>query len=228
MTSTLPERVEVEKILHACYIFSACPQRRRHPPTNEDTNPSPLEKGPPMRRAIPIVTGETYHIYSKSIYGYIIFTSDEEYQRMLQIMRYNLSGHKGPKLSEFLQSKLVRDKGFDAALADLHPTGEGGGLAILAYCLMPTHIHLIARQTRDAGLRIFMQKTMDSYSQYFNRRHNRKGPLWQGRYGASPISTDEQLAEKIAYVHNNPVKDLGLVRPEDWRYSSANNLHPLR
>ncbi len=182
-----------------------------------------------MRRKIDLCTGETYHIYTKSIYGYVIFPTEREYERMIQIMRYNLFKHNGPKFTEFIRSYQVKTTDFTTSLNNLHPTGKGGGLVeILAYCLMPTHIHLIARQTMDEGIRLFTQKTLNSYSQYFNRLHNRKGPLWQGRFGASLIRDDDQLEEKIAYVNNNPVKDLGYRRPEDWKYSSLDLLHPSR
>ena len=174
-----------------------------------------------MRRVTPLVTGQTYHVYTKSIYGYVVFPTEREYERMIQIMRYYLTGPHERSFSQFIRSCPVRNIGFDLALKNLHTFRKcGGAINIIAYCLMPTHIHLILKQETDSGIEGYMKRVLSGFSQYFNQLHNRKGPLWQTRFGASLIQSDEQLIEKIAYVHNNPVKDLGIARQEDWPYSS--------
>jgi len=173
-----------------------------------------------MRRKTPLVTGETYHVYTKSIYGYVIFPTEREYNRMMALIKYYRLPQKGPRFSLFIASYSCKKEGFEKALNLLHPGGDGGLVEILAFCIMPTHLHFILKQVAEHGIYTFMSRILNGYSLYFNTLHNRKGPLWQERFGASLIRTDEKLAEKIAYVHNNPVKDLGVARPEDWPYSS--------
>jgi len=67
-----------------------------------------------------------------------------------------------------------------------------------------------------------MKDIQSGYSQYFNLRHNRQGPLWQGRFGNRIITSEKQLTDTINYIHFNPVKDLQYSKPELWPYSSYN------
>jgi len=180
-----------------------------------------------MRRVFPPKTGETHHVYTKSIYHYVIFPSEREYLRMIDLARYFRVDHKGPSFSRFIETAAYKTRGFENAFNLLYPGGGGGWVEIKAYCLMPTHIHFILRQTKDNGIRTFISRLLTSFSLYFNRLHNRKGPLWQERFGASFIRNDAQLAEKIDYVHDNPVKDLGMTSAADWPYSSYRHLHGL-
>ena len=89
----------------------------------------------------------------------------------------------------------------------------------LAYCLMDNHLHLLL-ETPDPNLSAGMQWLHGGYAQYFNRRHNRTGHLFQGRYGAVRIKSDGQMCVTARYLARNPV-DAGLCRrPSDWRWSS--------
>ncbi len=88
-----------------------------------------------------------------------------------------------------------------------------------SYCLMPNHYHLFL-QTPRGHLHQFMQDLNSQYSQYYNRRHRRVGPLFQGRYRALLVDTREYALDISRYIHLNPVK-AGLVkRPEAYHWSS--------
>jgi putative transposase len=89
----------------------------------------------------------------------------------------------------------------------------------LAYCLMPNHLHLLL-ETPHANLGAGMQQLQGGYAQAFNRRHERVGHVFQGRYGSVHITTDEQLWATAAYVALNPVTAGLCERPEQWRWSS--------
>ncbi len=66
-----------------------------------------------------------------------------------------------------------------------------GAIHLLAYCLMPNHFHLLIHQKNERALDEFMQSFMTRYTQYFNKRYKRIGPIYQGRYKAAMIETDE-------------------------------------
>jgi putative transposase len=90
---------------------------------------------------------------------------------------------------------------------------------LLAYCLMENHVHLLV-ETPEANLGDGMQRMHGLYAREFNGRHRRSGHVFQGRYGAVRIKTDEQLWMVAVYVAMNPV-DAGLCsRPEDRPWSS--------
>jgi putative transposase len=89
----------------------------------------------------------------------------------------------------------------------------------LSYCLMGTHFHLLV-QTRQPNLDRGMQQLKGGYAQRFNRRHERVGHLFQGRYGAVLIQQDSHLLEVFRYVARNPVKEGWCADPADWRWGA--------
>jgi putative transposase len=89
----------------------------------------------------------------------------------------------------------------------------------LAYCLMENHVHLLI-ETPEGNLGAGMGPLHSLYAQTFNERHGRVGHLFQGRYGATRVRTDEQLRNVAAYIAGNPVEAGLCVRPEHWRWSS--------
>lgn len=91
---------------------------------------------------------------------------------------------------------------------------------ILAYCIMPTHMHLILQQKQEDGISKFMSRIQNSYARFFNLRHVRKGPLWQGRFERIWIENDEHLLHETRYVHLNPVTAYLVEDPADWPHSS--------
>lgn len=76
---------------------------------------------------------------------------------------------------------------------------------ILCYCLMPNHFHLLVKQTSDTSITIFMNVLQLSYSKFFNTKYQRVGPLFQGRFKAKIVETDEYLLQLSAYIHRNPL-----------------------
>ncbi|MBA3976138.1 MAG: hypothetical protein C0504_18175 [Candidatus Solibacter sp.] len=69
----------------------------------------------------------------------------------------------------------------------LKENSERAGLRILAYCLMPNHIHLIAAPREAASLAVALRRAHGRYAQYFNARKLRSGHLWQNRFFSCPM-----------------------------------------
>lgn len=88
-----------------------------------------------------------------------------------------------------------------------------------SYCLMNNHYHLVI-ETPDANLSIGMRQLNGVYTQKFNKRHNRIGHLFQGRYKAILIQKDSHLLEVCRYVVLNPVRAKISNIPEDYKWSS--------
>ena len=88
-----------------------------------------------------------------------------------------------------------------------------------AYCLMGNHYHLLI-ETPEANLVKGMSRLNSVYTQYVNRRHERVGHLFQGRYKSIVVEKEGYLKELCRYIVLNPVR-AGLVEsPELWRWSS--------
>ena len=88
-----------------------------------------------------------------------------------------------------------------------------------AWCLMDNHYHLLI-QTPDANLSKGMRQLNGVYTQTSNRRHDRVGHLFQGRFKAILVDSDAYLMELARYVVLNPVR-AGIIRkPEKWWWSS--------
>jgi putative transposase len=89
---------------------------------------------------------------------------------------------------------------------------------IHAFCLMPNHIHM-AVQVGDISLSRIMQSLCFRYTQWVNRRNDRVGHLFQGRYKAVLVNADSYLLELVRYIHLNPVR-AGMVKsPEEYLWS---------
>ena len=91
---------------------------------------------------------------------------------------------------------------------------------IHSYVLMSNHYHLIV-QTPEANLSACIQWLSVSYSIWFNKRHGRAGPLFQGRFKSIPVENSAWGYELSLYVHLNPVMRAGLGLEKKTRKSEA-------
>ena len=89
----------------------------------------------------------------------------------------------------------------------------------LAWCLMDNHYHLLI-QTPDANLSKGMRQLNGVYTQFSNRRHQRAGHLFQGRFKAILVDSDAYLLELLRYVVLNPVRAGMVNNAADWVWSS--------
>jgi len=88
-----------------------------------------------------------------------------------------------------------------------------------AFCLMSNHLHL-AIQVGDTSLSKIIQNISFRYTRYINKRKNRIGHLFQGRYKAVLVDADSYLLELVRYIHNNPVRAGMVAEPADYQWSS--------
>jgi REP element-mobilizing transposase RayT len=92
------------------------------------------------------------------------------------------------------------------------------GLTILAWCLMANHYHLVVT-TGDIDLWRSMARLQATVARNFNRQHRYLGRLWQSRYRARVITTDEYFRQVVAYVHLNPVSASIVDDPARYTFS---------
>ena len=171
------------------------------------------------RQRQPLVNGEFYHVMNKSIEGYKIFPQQKDYDRLLTLFHFFSMKEAPTKFSYFLEhDPLIEETGIHNRITEL--TTNNTHTKIIAYCLMPTHFHLLLQQVETRGISEMLRKSSNAYARYFNTKYKRKGTLWMSRFKSVLVENDEQLLHLTRYIHLNPVT-AGLVgKAENWSYSS--------
>lgn len=94
------------------------------------------------------------------------------------------------------------------------------GWLLFTYTLMTNHYHLLVELTREKTLSRGMHWLDGTYVQYFNRRHQRVGHLFQGRFGSQLVEKETYLLTVLRYIVLNPVRAGMVASPEDYPWSS--------
>lgn len=122
------------------------------------------------------------------------------------------AGHGARLLAKPALASIVQD-------ALLHSDGEAYALA--AWCVMPTHVHVLIERVGDAPLHKIIQRWKSFTAHAINRTEERTGTLWQREYFDRFMRSEQQFSWTIAYIENNPVAARLVESPEDWTFSSA-------
>ncbi|MEP6801197.1 MAG: transposase [Acidobacteriota bacterium] len=104
----------------------------------------------------------------------------------------------------------------------LHLLGLVAGQArwdIHAFCLMSNHYHLLV-ETPEAGLSDGLHDLNSRFAQWFNRRHKRRGHLFEGRFRGILVQKEAHLLELARYIVLNPVRAGLVAEAAEWRWSS--------
>ena len=105
-------------------------------------------------------------------------------------------------------------------LARMKQVSQTRELELIAFVLMPNHLHLLLRQS-EANLYEAMQELFSRYAQRQNKKYERKGHLFGGPYRQAVCLDDAYALTVSLYIHLNPVR-AGLVhQPTDYRWSSC-------
>lgn len=106
------------------------------------------------------------------------------------------------------KSEIFNDqKDYLRFLKRLHEYKEQYNISILCYCLMPNHFHLLLRSSNSSSITGFMLRLSTSYAKYFNIKYGLVGRIFQERFRAKIVDTDEYLLHLSRYIHLNPVSD---------------------
>lgn len=141
----------------------------------------------PSRNVLKIDLPDSYyHIYARGASRQEIFREPADYYVFLELFRRYLSPEEIKDSAGIPYVKLHED------------------IELLCYCLIPNHFHLLVYQINDHAMQRLMRGVMTAYSRYFNKKYNRSGGLFESRYKASRIGSDEYLMHITRYIHLNP------------------------
>ncbi|MFT5280660.1 MAG: putative transposase [Flavobacteriaceae bacterium] len=132
---------------------------------------------------------ECYHIYNRGVDKRIVFVDTKDFDRFLSSLKQLNKGANNEKL-----------------------------VSIISFCLLLNHFHLILSPLIEKGVEGFMHKLGTSYTNYFNKKYDRKGSLFEGPYKSKYIDKDTYFSYLVSYVTLNHVVH-GIS--EDDTYRSA-------
>lgn len=144
----------------------------------------------------PLANNCYYHIYNRGVEKRSIFKSFQDCQRFLNTINFYRLYPTPRKLSTHLS--------FDSPPLPAH-IKQKELVRILCFCLMDNHFHLLIQQSEERGVSEFMRRVSDSYTRYFNTKYSRVGALFQGKFKAKIIESDEYLLQLSKYIHRNPL-----------------------
>lgn len=134
-----------------------------------------------------------YHVYNRGINKQIIFHDDEDYRQLLGVIKRQQSAK--PRINRH------NNRSYANYLDEID---------VVAFAIMPNHFHILLYQRSSDGIVRFMKALQTSYSKYYNKKYERVGPLFQGRYKAEKISEPSTAAIVSRYIHLNP---------KNWQFS---------
>jgi putative transposase len=91
--------------------------------------------------------------------------------------------------------------------------------AVIAYCLMPNHYHVLLFQQKGGSISKTLQTTFNSYVQAINKRYNFSGSIFQGKTKSILVDSNDYAVHVVRYIHLNPVKAKLAVTPLEWEFS---------
>ncbi len=174
-----------------------------------------------MRKVIPLITDNIYHVMARGNNHQNIFHVEADYFRLIK------------DLYEFNDEDTT--SGVERVLLWRKPTVTGSDpvtvgkkrikkkrkllVEILVFCFMPNHFHLLLRQLKNGGISEYMKRVKGGYATYLNCKHGSKGSIFQSHIKAVEIKSDDQLNTVFSYIHTNPCQ---LVEP-NWKTAGLRN-----
>ncbi len=163
--------------------------------------------------------GEYYHVYNRGVDKRSIFNDHEDIERFFQCMNeFNVIEPIGSLYENSYKRAQLR--GPASKLSDENVSEKL--VEFIAYCLNPNHFHFVLKQIVEKGIEKIMQRIGTGHTMFFNNKYKRNGSLFQGRFKAVHIDSNEYLLHVSSYVNlNDHVHQLGgpasqLVR-SSWR-----------
>src|SRR5574344_112352 len=160
-------------------------------------------------RKVNFAKGEYYHIYNRGNSKQKIFRDKEDYLRFIALLYI---ANTSDKFNIYDLKKYVNSDMYEKEKSD-------SLVGIGSYCLMPNHFHILITEKVEGGISNFMQKLSTAYAMYYNKKYERSGSLFEGKFKSKHIDKDNYFKYLFSYVHLNPIK---LIQ-KDWKEKGIKN-----
>ncbi len=166
----------------------------------------------PTNRKVVFANNEIYHVFNRGVEKRTTFIDKRELNRALFTLDYYRHSKPQIKLSRYLITpQVIREQLLENLKKDYSKLVD-----IICFCFMPNHFHFLLKQKMENGISIFVSTFSNSYTRYFNTKHERIGPLFEGVFKAVRIASEDQLVHVSRYIHLNPVSSF-LIKPENMQ-----------
>lgn len=167
-----------------------------------------------MERRFQFTPGNIYHISNRGIDGRVVFDDDRDRDRF-QMLLYVANGTEPVNVVRHLADAI------DFSEATTYERGTPI-VDIGAYCLLADGFHLLIREKEESvlpagevGISQFMRKLTTAYAMYYNGRRKRRGPLFEGRFKATPVGEGADLRYRRSFIHLAPLRRMDPEWPEE-------------
>ncbi|RJQ36949.1 hypothetical protein C4559_04435 [Candidatus Microgenomates bacterium] len=151
-------------------------------------------------RNVVLANDQIYHVFNRGVERRTVFGTQWEFKRALDVFKFYRFSNLPFRFSQLL--KLPKEER-ERIISEINTNAKL--VEIISFCLMPNHFHFILKQLQSGGIKKFISNFSNSYSKYFNTKHERIGPLFEGIFKAVLVESDEQLIHLSRYIHLNPV-----------------------
>lgn len=142
----------------------------------------------PKRNAVKVYgAGEYYHVYNRGVAKMDIFREEGDYVHFLGLLK------------QYLTPGNIVDK------HGRQIPNYANAVDLVAFCLMPNHYHMMVYLKETNGLEKLMRSVMTAYSMYFNKKYKRTGGVFEGRFLAAQLNSDQYYWQVSRYIHLNPL-----------------------
>lgn len=152
-------------------------------------------------RKIKFVTEEHYHIFNRGVDKRKIINDEEDLDRFFQSMK---EFNRVEPIGSIYENSLAKHQ------LGNHRSRASKLVSFVCYCINPNHYHFLLKPLVDDGISKFMHRLGTGYTNYFNKKHDRNGVLFQGAFKAILVDSNEYLLHLSAYINlNHKVHSLG-------------------
>src|SRR3989344_683200 len=169
-------------------------------------------------RKIPLVPGEIFDVFNRTVAHEPAFDNKWEIARMLEVIEYYMFDLNPIRYSKFKTLPIEEKKGFLTKMRE----NNLKHVEIYSFAIMPNHYHILLKQLSENGISKYIGNLQNSFARYHNIKNNRVGATFQSPFKATLIESDEQFTHVARYIHLNPLTSL-LIKNRDDIFSYAQN-----